>query len=54
MLLWILVASLTFGYVVVLNATTETVVIGVITIFTNIITAISTFYYTSKKQEEVK
>lgn len=49
MLLSIFVTCIVFGYVVIMNVTTETVVIGVITIFTNLMTWITVFYYTKKQ-----
>lgn len=49
MLLAILVTCIVFWFVVFVNATTETVVIGVITIFTNLMTGITTYYYTRKQ-----
>lgn len=50
MLAVILITCLWFWFIVLNNATSEAVVIGVITIFTNLVTGITTFYYT-KKQE---
>jgi Na+-driven multidrug efflux pump len=49
MLLSILVTCIVFGYVVIMNVNTETVVIWVITIFTNLMTWITVFYYTKKQ-----
>jgi len=49
MLAVILIACIWFLYVVLKNATSEAVVIWVITIFTNLVTGITTFYYTKKQ-----
>lgn len=49
MLLAVFVTCIAFAYIVMKNVTTETVVIWVITIFTNLITWITTYYYTKKQ-----
>jgi hypothetical protein len=49
MLLSILVTCIVFFYVVVMNVTTESVVMWVLTIFTNLMTGITVFYYTKKQ-----
>jgi len=49
MLLVIFVSCLAFGYVVIMNVTSDPIVIWMITIFTNLVTWITTFYYTKKQ-----
>ena len=51
MLLAIAVTCLWFIFIVLKNSTNESVVIWVITIFTNLITWITTFYYTKKQTD---
>lgn len=49
MLISIFVTCIVFWYVVIMNVATDTVVIWVITIFTNLMTGITVFYYTKKQ-----
>jgi len=51
MLFSILVLWLSFIYVVLKNANTESVVMWVLTVFTNVITGITTYYYTKKQTD---
>ena len=49
MLAVILTTCLVFCYIAVVNATVDAVVIGIVTIFSNLVTGITVFYYTKKQ-----
>jgi len=49
MLSVIIMACVAFWFIVFKNSTIDTVVIWVVTIFTNLVTGITTYYYTKKQ-----